>query len=308
MAAKFKVARTRGQRDGVEDLPDPIEEVEETETEAAPAKKPTKRASTKTSKEEGIWFNRVDQDPPAPNQALIDQILKGQSQVASVFEQYRPSAYPYNFEIELSVKVIAGGTPSDPKVAEGWLKTKLGVDKDDVIRGMVAEVMLERNVSMEEATQIVNMNKHLNGFKSLVDNDGKRGALYIEGRQAKAAIKEAANVRWPKDRWGPTRKGTLSFFAEHVFVPEDRIFLNEEETGKPSGINQRFVHTFRGSGIQYEEYVEGAKLRFHVITDYPFDDEQWGHLWLTGEQQGIGASRSQGYGKYEVTSWQRVDA
>jgi hypothetical protein len=300
MALKFKVARTRDQREDADEAPEVLEDLE-TEAEEAPEPKPRKRATAKApKKEEGEWFNRVDLNPPEPNQTLINQIVKGQSHMASVFEQYRPTAYPYNYEIELTVKVIAGGTPSDPKVAEGWLKTKLGVDKDDVIRSMVAEVMLERGVTMEEATQIVNMNKHLNGFKR-----GDSG-LYIEGRQAKAAIKEAANVRWPKDRWGPTRKGTLSFFAEHVFVPEDRIYLNEKEKGTPTGINQRFVHTFRGSGIQYEEFVEDAHLRFHVITDYDFTDEQWGHLWLTGEQQGIGASRSQGYGKYEVSAWKRV--
>jgi hypothetical protein len=27
-------------------------------------------------------------------------------------------------------------------------------------------------------------------------------------------------------------------------------------------------------------------------------------LWLTGEQQGVGASRSQGFGRYEVIKWE----
>jgi hypothetical protein len=242
--------------------------------------------------------------------------------VASVFAEFKPVAYPYNFAIELTVPIIAGGTPSDPRVAEGWLKSKLGVDKDDLIREAAAEVMVERGISLEEAVKEVNINKHLNGFKrdpntelsvqvrDLAQESGEPaavvnsiGELYIEGRQAKAAIKEAANVRWPKERWGPSRKGTLSFFAEHVFVPETRIYLG---TTDPNGINQRFVHTFRGSGIQYEEYVEQAKLQFTVTTDHDFSAEQWALLWLTGEQQGIGASRSQGYGKYEVTKWNKI--
>jgi hypothetical protein len=293
---EFVTARTRSNRSSR--AVDPELETVEPEIEEKP--KPKRKTTTKPVVEE-VWFNRVDPNPPAPNQELIDRIQKGQPTVASVFEQYRPTAYPYNFRIQLTVPVIAGGTPSDPKVAEGWLKTKLGVDKEDVIREMVAEVMLDKGVDINEATKIVNMNKHLNGFK----RDPKNG-LYIEGRQAKAAIKEAANVRWPKERWGPTRKGTLSFFAEHVFVPETRIYLNEPVKGEPTGINQRFVHTFRGSGIQYEEYVENAVLEFHVTTDYDFSDKEWALLWLTGEQQGIGASRSQGYGKYEVTDWKAV--
>ncbi|HEX5523644.1 MAG TPA: hypothetical protein VFX53_09365 [Pedococcus sp.] len=181
-------------------------------------------------------------------------------------------------------------------MAEGWLKGKLGIDRDDLIREEVAKIMLERGVSAEEATAEVSTNKHLNGFKRT-----ESGELYIEGRQIKAAIKEAANVRWPKERWGPSRKGTLSFFAEHVFVLDTTVGLGVTE---PTGVAQRFVHTWRGSAIQYEEYVDGACITFQVTTDYTFSDEQWALLWLTGEQQGLGASRSQGYGRYEVTGWE----
>jgi len=232
----------------------------------------------------------------------------------SVFAKYAAKAYPYTYAVELHVPVINGGTPTDPKVAEGWLKTKLGVDKDDLIREAVAEVMVERGVSAEEATTEVSKNRHLNGFKR-----GENG-LYIEGRQIKAAIKEAANIRWPNGRWSVDKNGkvrlliksgdertsgkaTRSWIAEHVSVQESTVYLGVSE---PSGVSQRFVHTFRGSGIQYEEYVEDAKLSFTVATDAELSEEQWALLWLTGQEQGIGASRSQGYGRYEVTRWERM--
>lgn len=214
----------------------------------------------------------------------------------SVFAKYAPKAYPHTWHATLTVTRICGGIPTDPKVAEGWLRTKLGTG-DDLIRQQVAEVMAERGVTADEAVAQVDANRHLNGFKR--DEHG----LYIEGRQVKAAIKEAANVRWPKDRWGPSRKGTLSFFAEHVFVQEDRLHLGTLEA---SGVAQRFVHTWRGTGIQYEEYVDDAKVSFTVVTDHDFTAEQWGLLWLTGEQQGVGATRSQGYGRYAVTQWERA--
>lgn len=216
--------------------------------------------------------------------------------MTSVFSTYQAKAYPHRYEGTLLVATIAGGTPTDPKVAEGWLRTKIA-DKDDLIREMVAETMVERGVTADEAAEQVIADKHLNGFKR--DDRG----LYIEGRQLKAAIKEAANIRWPKDRWGPSKKGTRSFFAEHVFVPEDRLHLGVTQA---TGINQRFVHTWRGAGIQYEEFVTDAKIDFSVVTDHDFTDEQWALLWLTGEQNGIGATRSQGYGRYEVVRWERV--
>lgn len=221
----------------------------------------------------------------------------------SVFEELADKVYPFRFAGVLTVTVLAGGIPSDPKVAEGWLKTKLA-DKDDLIREEVAKVMIERDVDVDSATAEVMNLRHLNGFKR--DEHG----LYIEGRQLKAGIKEASSIRWPSMRWGPTRKGTKSFFAEHVFVEEDRLYLQRpDDNGKlqplqePDGIAQRFVHTWRGNGIQHEEYVEGVSLEFTVVTDHDFKSDEWGELWLTGERNGIGASRSQGFGTYKVTAW-----
>jgi hypothetical protein len=220
----------------------------------------------------------------------------------SVFAKYQPALYPFRFAGQLVVGTIAGGTPTDPKVAEGWLKTKLGVDRDDLIREMVAEVMVERGVTADQATEVVSQNKHLNGFKR--DENG----LFIEGRQLKAALKEAASIAVAAGKlsargWGKTNKGLLSYLSEHAFVVEERLYLGVTE---PSGIAQRFVHTFRGNGIQYEEYVTDAKVDFTVITDHDFKPEEWAAIWTCGEQNGLGASRSQGYGKYEVTKWDKA--
>lgn len=213
--------------------------------------------------------------------------------MTSVFDSYRDKVYPHRFRGVLLVHEIHGGVPSDPNKAEGWIRSKMEL-KDDQIRSLVIGTMAERNLNADEAIEEAAKLKHLNGFKR--DSEG----LYIEGRQLKAAIKEAANIRWPKERWGVSRKGTLGFFSEHVFVVEDRLHLGVEQ---PSGVHQRFVHTWRGAGIQYEEYVTEAKVAFTVVTDRDFKKEQWAQLWLTGEQQGIGASRSLGFGTYEVIEW-----
>ncbi len=226
----------------------------------------------------------------------------------SVFAKEKLALFPYNYLGQLTVGTIVGGTPTDPKVAEGWLRTKLG-GTDDRIRELVAETMVERGVTAAEATEIVNINQHLNGFKR-----GVGGHLYIEGRQLKAAIKEAASCAMAVGKlkskgWGKTNKGLLNFMAEHVFVVEEKLFLgnlNEEAITEPAGVNQKFVHTFRGSGIQYEEFVTDAVINFTVLADYEFDHDEWAAIWTSGEQQGIGASRSQGYGRYDVTRWEQA--
>jgi hypothetical protein len=226
--------------------------------------------------------------------------------MTSVFSSYQAKAWPHRFAGVLHVTTIAGGIPTDDKVAEAWLRTKLA-DKDELIREAVAKTMVDRGITAEEAAKEVDSLKHLNGFK----RDGH--GLYIEGRQLKAALKEAVNIAANAGKittkgWGNPdnknyAKGIKAWFPEHVFILEDRLHLGVSE---PSGIVQRFVHTPRGTGIQYEEYVEDAKVSFTVVTDHDFTDEQWAMIWLTGEQQGIGASRSQGFGRYEVTSWART--
>lgn len=214
----------------------------------------------------------------------------------SVFKQYRAKAYPYKFRVTLHIPCLTGGIPTDPKVAEGWIKTKLEFDDEKLIQAAVAEIMAERKVTAEEAVKQVNIQKHLNGFKR--DETG----LYIEGRQAKAMIKEAANIRFPNARWGPTRKGTLGFFPEHVFVQDARIYFDRKE---PDYINQQFVHTWRGNSFKYEEQVFDVEPSFTVATDYEFTEEQWGLLWLTAEKIGLGASRSQGQG-FTVIGWEKI--
>lgn len=221
----------------------------------------------------------------------------------SIFADAHNKKYNRRYSFQATVEILVGGIPADPKVAEGWIKKNLGIDNEELIQAKVAETMIERGVEVSEATDLVVANSKLIGFKRDPDRDIEK-ELYIEGRQVKAAIKESANICWPKRRWGPTSKGTRSYWAEHVFVPEMRIHLG---TNEPSGVMQQFVSTWRGTGIQYSEYLEEVPISFTVFTDADhatISDDDWSELWATGEQEGIGAGRSMSYGRYAVTGWE----
>jgi hypothetical protein len=227
--------------------------------------------------------------------------------VASIFTEYHPRSYPHRFKVTIHCATIAGPTPSDQHVTEGWLKTKVQ-DRDDIIRAAAAEIMTERGIDLDEAMKLVDELRHLNGFK----RTGGRG-LYIDGNSAKAMLKEAVSVAVAADKielrgWGTTKKFLTNYFPEHVFVEENEVYFmrDGQPVTAPDGINQRFVHTFRGASIQYEEYLQNVDLVFTVETDHDFSDDFWGYLWTTGEMQGIGASRSQGFGRFKVTQWDRA--
>lgn len=223
--------------------------------------------------------------------------------MTSAFATYTTTAWPHRYNATITVKNLAGGVPTDPRVAEGWLRTKL-TDKDDLIRDLVAQTMVDRGITADEAAVEVDKLKHLNGFKR------NEHGLYIEGRQLKAAIKEAAGVARATDKlkmkWGTTNKGVLGFVAEHIMVVEDTLQLDVTE---PSRVLQSFPKNPRTgqTGIQYTEVIDETSFDCTIISDHKFTDEEWAMLWLTGEQQGIGASRSQGFGRYEVTRWEQAD-
>jgi hypothetical protein len=147
-----------------------------------------------------------------------------------------------------------------------------------------------------------------------------KGALYIEGRQIKAALKEGAQVaanagKIPTGGWGNPdnktyKKGLKGWLPEHVFVPDTTVPLYRADGTlvlDPDGILTKFVHTHRGDAIAFEEFVLGAVVTFMVKTDVEISREHWGMIWLTSQDQGLGASRSQGYGVYTILEWEKVE-
>lgn len=232
----------------------------------------------------------------------------------SVFAPIKDKSFPYRYHGTIEVDTLVGGVPSNENVAKAWLETKLkGSKTDEQIQRMVAETMVERKISADEALEIVNNLKNLNGFKKGEEKDslglptGHDGELFYEGRQLKAALKEAVSVAASVGKlkiqgWGNTRKWIQGFFPEHVFVAEKRLYLGVME---PTGVLQQFVHTRFGSSIQYQEHVDNATFDFTIVTDHLFTDRDWAMIWTTGEMNGLGASRSQGYGTYRVIRWEK---
>ena len=245
----------------------------------------------------------------------------------AVFASYRPVVYKWRYALTLKVNTICGGIPSDPDVAASWIKTRLGIEGDTAaLTDAVAKTMAERQIPADLAAEEVAAMKHLNGFKK------DRFGLYIEGRQLKAAIKEAVSVATaagnvPMKGYGETKKWITKFVPEHIFVLEDTLYLTElvvdadgepifdtdgeyqfRHITRPTDTHQRFVQTRHGSGIQREEYVAEAYIHATIYTDYEWGAGVFEKIWVTGEQQGVGAARSQGYGRYEVVRWDLLEA
>jgi hypothetical protein len=241
-----------------------------------------------------------------------------------VFDKFIPAVWPYTFRGRIHVDELHGGVPSDLTTVTNWLKTRVEGSSDGVLADEIAkaaaQIVEERGISVptdsdavgiaDEAIEKVAKATGLSGFK----RDPERG-LYIMGYQLKAALKEAVNVsvaagKIDGKKWGLTGKGSAGFVAEHIQILEDRLYLEtagtHEPITEPTNVSTRPVHLWNGTALTQEEFVEGAEFDFTLITDWDFPDEFWAIMWLTGQYQGLGASRSMSFGRYEVTEWERV--
>ncbi len=226
----------------------------------------------------------------------------------NAFEDFKNLTWPHRYTVRVRFRdLVLGGTPTDEKVAKAWLATKLNTN-DEALMARVKEVMMERSINADEAMKVVGDLKLLKGFRR--DSTG----LFLESRILKANLREAAAVAQSAGRvsnkreFGVTKSGVRSFFAEHVMVVENKLYLRDDTGGivaKEHGIQQRFVHVFNGSSITYEEYLNQVWFEATIITDWDFGTDFWPILWLKGGELGLGATRSQGFGRYDVKLWEK---
>lgn len=213
---------------------------------------------------------------------------------------------------------LMGGVPKDPKIIEGWIRTKAMVTDEEELRQMALRTLRELGADVNEgmtyeeavtAAEAMALEKHTNGFKR--DEHG----LYIEGRQIKAMLKENVNIVYAGSRKGKTKKGARNYAAERVFIVEDRVYLGITE---PDGIEVMIGHINGPQGpratLTNVEYAYMPEVTFTIkemraapTDDEPsLTDEEWRNVWLSAEENGLGAARSQSHGRFEVTAWEVI--
>ena len=231
----------------------------------------------------------------------------------------------YRAELQFRDKLM-GGIPQNPEVVEGWIRSKSGVSAEEEIQNLVRRTMVEQgtwkadmtSAEIEQASKLVAGLKETSGFKRDAE-----GGLFVESRQIKAALKEAVNILYPGEVWGATTrrnakgedvtgyrgKGPKSYLAERVFVSPDHIHLDRME---PDGVELVIGHIIGPQGprstLGYHEYVTNATIQFDVlVVRDAIKAEYWPELWSLMEENGIGALRSQDYGRFDIIRWDRVD-
>lgn len=223
--------------------------------------------------------------------------------------------------------LIVGGIPSDPSVIRKWLEARMDLD-DQALQELLDTTVAARDEAMSAADKVDALMKSdqapsINGFKRTA-----AGVLYYEGRNLKAALKEASNSAYPgttypgksdRDDVGK-RKGLMSTMAERIFVREIEIPLGvtSDQVSRtpgegPAWVEERIKHVMTPQGpksaINLVEVVRQPTLDFTLrVHDDFLPREAWAKIWTRLEDIGIGADRGRSDGTFDLEEFEPIAA
>jgi hypothetical protein len=243
---------------------------------------------------------------------LINPVAKD---LFGIFDNNRSIYATYRVGLQFRGKLM-GGAPKDPAIIPGFLASRAELrDEPEELRRATKRTLVELGLLKAEdaaeatAEQLELALKSIAGEKMTVGFKCDSRGLYVESRQIQAMLKEAVAVLfpWPEHKWGVTKKTPRAFFAERVVPEPDRVLLGRTQAdgielfiGHPSG------PTRKTSTLTYYEYCEDPTIAFdlYVLRDY-IPETAWPDIWTYAGMNGFGALRSQSFGKFKVTQWDR---
>jgi len=210
-----------------------------------------------------------------------------------------------------AVDRICGGRPKNPELIRSWVESTTG-HKDDQSEALTKQALEEL---VDETTE-----KSWNGFP------GDAHGIFLAARQIKALFKECATMR----RVTVDKRGSKQIF-QHGFeikaTPEqekmtghaDRIYMTfDGEVVKEShGFDEGPIHVQTPQGprtaLKRVDYVEDVDIEFEiwVMGTASAETRHVGEVEIIdmltfGQENGLGADRSQGHGKFRVVDFHVV--
>lgn len=222
-------------------------------------------------------------------------------------KQLLDSSHLYNrYRIKIEVRErLDGGVPKDPKLIEGWVAAKTGHD-DEKTKKLVEEHMPDIDPVTEGVAEGM-----WTGFKK--DDTGH----YIETRQVKALFRESATMLSITKKKRGSKQILQHGFEVRGENGGSKIYLGTDGDGEKLIIEQeeKAIHVMTRQGprsaIKRCDFATNAVLEWEVwiLRTAPAETRRIGktelELMLTHAQEnGLGANRSQGSGKFDVTEFE----
>ena len=215
----------------------------------------------------------------------------------------KPNANPNlwnHWRLTMALDDVAGGLPTDRRMIEAWQQGRWRAAK--LQPGDPADVQ----EAVERTTELLSGIDEEVGWKTFPRDD--QGLLCVEGRQVKAMLKEAANIM----KGGLPQNGKViplrSRLAEQVFVVERLLPLLPHRT-EADETTERAIHVMTARGPRNalsrtdtcHKVEVVCTLRVLAISGSIFTKELLTQLLDYAQENGFGADRSQGLGRFTYT-------
>lgn len=246
----------------------------------------------------------------------------------SIFSAHAQQVYSM-YEVEFRITELAAGIPKNPKQMEAWLSVNLK-EKSKATSVQIETIAALYPAEWKKVQETPQGEKRDKLLEALIESVGglqgtafkktPDGKPYIEGRQIKAMLKEAASIALSGTYLKTTEKGgrsksAKSFLAERIFVLEDTIPLEDydlltEETRVIHVPDPRIPDKTNSSFKPYE-VAYNARIVFTLMVDADAEavlQPLWPEIMVRAEQNGLGADRAMGKGRFRVTKWEKISA
>ena len=210
----------------------------------------------------------------------------------------------YRVQIQVRDR-ICGGMPKNPDLIKNWVEATTGHADE------ISEKLIQENAEL-----VVNevAEKCWNGFP-----EDKHHGLFIPCRNIKACLKQSAQLLGIYKN----KRGSKQIMAEGMEVkapsergygPTDRIYLDKNT---PDGTDESAIHVMTAQGprtaLRRMDYVTKPTLSFEIWVlktaaqeTRHIGEEQLVEILTHAQENGLGASRSQGEGKFDVIEFQKI--
>lgn len=216
---------------------------------------------------------------------------------ATLYDRYR---------IEVQVRTrLCGGMPRNKELIRAWVESTRPKNEEPDPAATEALVQADAELVVNEVAE-----KSWTGFPE----DAERG-LFLPCRQVKALIKQSASLLAITKQ----KRGSKQILAEGCEVKaldgSDRIYFDRKT---PDGTEEKAIHVMTAQGprsaLARFDYVTRPKLAFeiwvlktHAAETRHIGEDELVRILTHAQENGLGASRSQGEGKFDVLTFNKLE-
>lgn len=226
--------------------------------------------------------------------------------MTATLEQFNPRSLYDVYAVAIAIREkLCGGKPKSDALLEAHIIRQTG-HEDEATKKLIAQA--KEGATPEEGDLENRVEQSSTRFLS-----DERG-LYIDAYQVKAMLRQSGSMLGLYKK----RIGTKQICAEGLEVKglehERRVYLGKSA---PDGTYEATIHVTgpkgKLSGIKRVDFVEGVGLAFEIWilkTDANekrhVGEKDLVEILRFSQENGVGADRSQGYGKFDVVKFAKL--